>query len=193
MTNFPIERTYEEWKNSVYAQAGIQCQDCHMMPVEKAIEAARTMKPQKNPGKASSMGPDREQLYTHEFVGANFTVPTLLGQEADADNRHQAPPVGRRLSLEIPPAATPGTVASVKVKVTNDGAGHNLPTSLTEVREMWLDVSVKDANGAGDLPIGRPGSRTATSTPRRRSSWPTASTRPATTPSSRGSCRTSSG
>jgi len=31
--------------------------------------------------------------------------------------------------------------------VTNVGAGHNLPTSLTEVREMWLDVAVTDAKG----------------------------------------------
>ena len=36
---------------------------------------------------------------------------------------------------------------TVKVKVSNVGAGHNLPTSLTEVRQMWLDVSVKDASG----------------------------------------------
>ena len=48
--NFPIEDTYREWKTSVYAQAGIQCQDCHMMPVEKAIEAARTLVKPVNPG-----------------------------------------------------------------------------------------------------------------------------------------------
>ncbi len=44
VSNFHIERTYDEWKYSVYAQNDIQCQDCHMMPVEKSIEAARTMK-----------------------------------------------------------------------------------------------------------------------------------------------------
>ncbi len=147
VTHYPIERTYEEWKESVYARAGIQCQDCHMMPVEKAREVARTMKPQKNPGKASSMGPDRDQLYTHEFVGANFTVPTLLGKKQIAEIAIKRLQSAAELSLEVPPAATPGTVASVKVKVVNVGAGHNLPTSLTEVREMWLDLSVKDASG----------------------------------------------
>ena len=29
-----------------------------------------------------------------------------------------------------------------KVKVRNETAGHNLPTSLTEVRQVWLDVAV---------------------------------------------------
>ncbi len=27
--NFPVERTYDEWKYSIYAQNGIQCMDCH--------------------------------------------------------------------------------------------------------------------------------------------------------------------
>jgi len=40
VTNFHIERTYDEWKYSIYAQNDIQCQDCHMMPIEQAIERA---------------------------------------------------------------------------------------------------------------------------------------------------------
>jgi hypothetical protein len=36
---------------------------------------------------------------------------------------------------------------SFRVRVTNVGAGHKLPTGLSEVREMWLDVTVKDAKG----------------------------------------------
>ena len=65
VNNFHIERTYDEWKYSIYAQKGIQCQDCHMMPVEQAIETAKTLKKQKNPGKASTTGPERDQVYTH--------------------------------------------------------------------------------------------------------------------------------
>ncbi|HUU51326.1 MAG TPA: cytochrome c family protein, partial [Nitrospinota bacterium] len=34
-----------------------------------------------------------------------------------------------------------------KVKVTNAGAGHYLPTGLTFVRQMWLHVIVKDEKG----------------------------------------------
>jgi hypothetical protein len=33
------------------------------------------------------------------------------------------------------------------VKVSNDRAGHDLPTSLTEVREVWLEVIVTDDQG----------------------------------------------
>jgi hypothetical protein len=35
----------------------------------------------------------------------------------------------------------------LKVKVTNERAGHHLPTSLTEVRQVWLEVVVKDEEG----------------------------------------------
>ncbi|MCZ7383661.1 MAG: hypothetical protein O8C63_02805, partial [Candidatus Methanoperedens sp.] len=46
-----------------------------------------------------------------------------------------------------PEKARAGDEAIIQVKVTNIGAGHKLPTGLTEAREMWLDVSVKDAKG----------------------------------------------
>ena len=36
VNGMPVERTYDEWKSSVYAQHDIVCQDCHMNPVETA-------------------------------------------------------------------------------------------------------------------------------------------------------------
>lgn len=147
VTHFPIERTYEEWKISVYARAGIQCQDCHMMPLEVAQETARTLKKGKNSGKASPMGPVRELLYTHEFVGANFTVTEMLDSDNHAEIARKRLQGAADLDVIVPGEAAAGEMVTVKVKVTNVGAGHNLPTSLTEIRQMWLDVSVLDASG----------------------------------------------
>ncbi len=146
--HFPIENTYNEWKFSVYAQKGIVCQDCHMMPIEKAIETARTLTKPKNPGKSSPMGPDRDNVFTHEFVGGNFTVTKLLGAERHSELAVKRLQSAAEMGLKLPKAAKQGDIARVKVRVTNVGAGHNLPTSLTEVREMWLDVAVTDAAGA---------------------------------------------
>lgn len=147
INNFHIEHTYAEWKYSVYAQNGIQCQDCHMMPVEQAIEAARTLKKQKNPGQPAVGGPQREQMYTHEFVGANFTVPGLLKFDLHKGIAEKRLKSAAELSIEAPQAVTAGGLVTVAVKVRNVGAGHNLPTSLTEVRQMWLDVQATDAAG----------------------------------------------
>lgn len=147
INNFHIERTYDEWKYSVYAQNDIQCQDCHMMPVDKAIEAAKTLKKQKNPGKSTFMGPDRDTIFSHEFVGANFTVPELLGNIEHGKIARKRLQNAAELTIEAPQQAQTGELAKISVTVTNVGAGHNLPTSLTEVRQMWLDVEVLDSNG----------------------------------------------
>ena len=85
--NFPIEDTYREWKTSVYAQAGIQCQDCHMMPVEKAIEAAQDARQAGQPRPPCVGGPKREQMYTHEFVGANAVVTDCSARSSTPRSR----------------------------------------------------------------------------------------------------------
>ena len=52
--------------------------------------------------------------------------------------------------------AQKGQIYRLQIKVTNSGAGHYLPTGLTFVREMWIDVTVADNKGrvifrSGDL------------------------------------------
>jgi hypothetical protein len=118
-----------------------------MMPVEKAVEAARTLVKPVNPGKASPLGPQRDTVYTHEFVGANFALPTLLGSERHARIAEERLKSAARLQIHLPEKALSGELVRFKVEVMNVAAGHNLPTSLTEVREIWLDVTVSDPKG----------------------------------------------
>lgn len=147
VSNFHIENTYTEWKFSIYAQKGIQCQDCHMVPVEVAIETAKTLKkPAKLPGQPSNMGPKRDYMYTHEFVGGNAVITKLMGSD-----RHSEIAIKRlqnAASLDVNfRGGKAGELSEISVKVKNETAGHNLPTSLTEVREMWLDITVLDDKG----------------------------------------------
>jgi len=151
--NFPIEDTYREWKGSAYAEAGIQCQDCHMMPLEKAIEAAHTLVKPVHPGQPSVNGPKREETHAHEFVGANTVVTDLLGSKPHAALAVQRLQNAASIALELPGAAEPGTPVSLTVRVRNETAGHNLPTSLTDVRQMWVDLAVS----AGETVVFRSG------------------------------------
>lgn len=118
-----------------------------MMPVEKAIEAARTMTKPTNPGKPCIMGPEREQMYTHEFVGGNAMMTGILGSEKHADLSVKRLQNAASLSLEIPETTPEDRLVRMKVKVRNETAGHNLPTSLTEVRQMWLEVKATNMDG----------------------------------------------
>ena len=68
---FQIKATFTEWQESVFAQQGVECQDCHMN-VDGFLTAG---KPRFSSGKAASMSlgnsPERARLYTHEFPGAH--------------------------------------------------------------------------------------------------------------------------
>ena len=125
----PIERTYTEWKDSAYASEGVHCQDCHMKPA---------------PGKAAPMGPHREKIYSHNFVGGNTSIPTLLGSEKHSNMARDMLKSAATIQILSVDNLVPGQRATVVVKVSNVGAGHKLPTGFPEGREMWVDFKVHD-------------------------------------------------
>ncbi|MBC7265456.1 MAG: cytochrome c family protein [Coriobacteriia bacterium] len=127
-----LEMTYTEWKNGPYAKEGIVCQDCHMTP------GPGVTKP--NPGKAAAGGPERDHIYTMTFAGGNVG----LGDAARAEERLKA---AAEIAIDVPDVVEPGQLAKATVTVTNVGAGHYIPTGLTEVRQMWLEVKALDAAG----------------------------------------------
>lgn len=128
----PIERTYDEWRDSPYAGQGVQCQDCHMKPM---------------PGKAAPMGKERPKIYTHYFVGGNAIVPELLGSPLHAEMAREMLRSAATVEIAATPSLRAGEQATVGVRVRNVGAGHKLPTGFPEGREMWLDFKVTDATG----------------------------------------------
>jgi len=142
-----IENTYEEWKKSPYAKAGIQCQDCHMRTAAQAAEVARTMTPLKVPGKATVDGAERPDVHAHIFAGGNAN-DKLVGasgvHSAEAEARLKS---AATLALSLPKSAVPGATVEIEVAVTNVGAGHAIPTSITELRQVWIDLVVRDAGG----------------------------------------------
>ncbi len=145
--HFPLEATYNEWKHGPYAQKGILCQDCHMVDTETFLRTADTFKK-----------PERAE-YRHYFSGANYLLLYLAEAAAKkagdgnlAANLHKkydlaVAKLKAAAALEIYPIYRNGGLAEIKVRVKNVRAGHNLPTSLTNVREMWLEVIAKDAAG----------------------------------------------
>ena len=135
----PVERTYDEWRDSPYASADIQCQDCHMTP-EPGVT--------KNPGKSAVMGPEREHIYSHRFTGANVTLHKYFGQHEMADRALKLLQSAAELEfLSLPTSFQAGALAKVSLRVTNVGAGHKLPTGFPEGREIWIDLKVTDNSG----------------------------------------------
>lgn len=128
-----LEATYTEWKEGPYAEQGIVCQDCHMTPGPGVVKP--------NPGKAAGMGPEREHIYLMTFVGGNVAL-------GDAELAEQRLKAAATVEIEMPDVVGPGSQVAVSTTITNVGAGHYIPTGLTEVRQMWLEVVATSADGA---------------------------------------------
>ncbi len=159
---FPIERTYSEWKQSSFAGVGgMTCQACHMPDSEDPTATA------------CAGGPSRTgNLPVHAFVGGNTWVPGIIkGEYSDTSSiPGSAGGIGRQdafarteqLARELLQSAAsvetsllaytapgPGTGGnlSARVKVTNL-SGHKLPSGYAEGRRMWINLQVRDVNGA---------------------------------------------
>lgn len=129
----PVERTYDEWLESPYAENNQVCQDCHMKSYK---------------GTSAIGGKEREDIASHWFSGANSTVISHFGDDEGAERaRDMLRSAGEVEFVHLPESLVPGQLAKVSVKVHNKGAGHKLPTGFPEGREVWLDFKVKDADG----------------------------------------------
>ncbi|MFQ5646723.1 MAG: multiheme c-type cytochrome [bacterium] len=146
-SNFAISRTYDEWKHSIYAASRIVCQDCHMIPVSDILEVALTLKKKRYPGTSAEGGPQRNHTYNHQFIGANFTLTEKLGSPEHAKLSIQRLKIAARIEIEAPKVLFGEELCRIKVKVKNQAAGHYLPTGLSEFREMWIFLEVRDRNG----------------------------------------------
>lgn len=142
-----IENTFEEWKRGPYAAAGIRCQDCHMRTVAQAVEVAETMKPLRVPGRTTDAPGDRPDVHAHTFVGASVNREVNGTGEFHAAAAEERLRSAASLELALPARAAPGGRAAVEVLVTNRAAGHAIPTSITELRQVWIDLLVSDAGG----------------------------------------------
>lgn len=137
VNGLPIEQPYREWKEGPYAEKGIVCQDCHMTP------GPGVTKP--NPGVVAVKGPEREHYFTHNTAGANVFMANYLGHEEIARLAEER--LKAAATIEISSKRQDGNQAAVTVKVTNVGAGHKIPTGLTNFRHMWIELTVTDASG----------------------------------------------
>jgi len=134
-----LDDTYQAWSESPYAEEKVQCQDCHMTPGITEFEA--------NPGRAGSGAPKRDHISVHNFAGANVFVTGILDEDDHKEMAIERLQEAATLEIDIPENAQPGEEVAIKVSITNSGAGHNLPTGLTEARQMWTQVDIKDSQG----------------------------------------------
>lgn len=148
-----LETTYQEWSKSQYSKSGIQCQDCHMYQ-RPGHPATGSTPRDKNPGSAASGSIKREHIFTHYFAGGNTAVPLLT------KNKTLAKMAGDRLKNAVDIRIDPKPDGDkIVIRLLNNGAGHEVPTGLTNVRQAWLKVVIKDNKGKIIYKTGVPDSK----------------------------------
>ncbi|MEE8363894.1 MAG: carboxypeptidase-like regulatory domain-containing protein, partial [Dehalococcoidia bacterium] len=115
----PVYQSYAEWLDSPYPEEGVTCQACHMAPDGVTTNFA--------PGRGGQER-DPDSIFTHRFPGAEDT--DLLRDTATLDL------TGRKNGDRI----------AVEVHVTNENAGHHIPTDHP-MRNILLVMSATDAAG----------------------------------------------
>ncbi len=142
-----IVDTFGEWAASPFnaphdPAKNRTCMDCHMHG-----DIASLGKPV--PGTDTDGGPVEANVVSHRFVGAQYHLVGLRDPAAAAQ------------SIALLKTAARLTVSDdgadhLTVRVANVGAGHDLPTGVSDFRELWLEVTATDATGAEVFTSGVP-------------------------------------
>jgi hypothetical protein len=117
-----LEPTFDEWRASPYPDRGVTCQHCHMP--------------------AAPINPVNSDLArrsaSHGDLHAGWEEEgSLLQQAATLELQWQWKPAGA--------ADAPTLLATVII--TNSGAGHALPTGASDLRQLWLEVTLWNPAG----------------------------------------------
>jgi len=149
---FPLERTYSEWRLSAFNNGGVNmggrfggigatvvssCQDCHMPRVA---------------GRNCIVGPDRPDMAAHDFAGAGAQVLDLIAAYTVGDGAVDQAAIARGRSKAVDMLQRAASIEASQeggrlvVRVTNE-SGHKLPTGHIEGRRVWVNVRFVDAEG----------------------------------------------
>lgn len=152
-TQFPLERTFTEWKLSTFANGGVDmggrfggtgptvvssCQDCHMP---------------KTTAQGAFIGPVRNDLARHDFAGASSWVLDIIALQYAGDPNINAAALADGSAKAISMLQRAATLElsqdcnALNVRVVNE-SGHKLPTGHIEGRRVWLNVKFRDAADA---------------------------------------------
>ena len=136
-----IKATFREWKNSIFAQNGIECQDCHMNAKGFLLDWRSVYEdgPAVNPADSFVRAPNRPKLYTHRFPGAHSE--TQIVETGD---------IALYIETEEP-SISPGDPLKITVYIDNSGTGHKMPSGSAELRQLWLELVAY--NGYKRIPI----------------------------------------
>ncbi|MGB5965090.1 MAG: multiheme c-type cytochrome [Sulfurimonadaceae bacterium] len=140
-----IVSTFKEWEKSPFNKPNDPskhktCIDCHMTYLQNGKFAPLR-------GRSTDGGKIKDDVKVHYFAGSNHFLSGLKNKVHE-DQTIQLLKTAAKLDVDF-------KEGKLLVGVKNVGAGHHLPTGVADFRELWLDVTLKDADGNIVLSSGK--------------------------------------
>jgi hypothetical protein len=144
--SFAEQTPYLEWKNSIYRQNSVNCQNCHM-PSTSTPQIISTTPP--------NLSTLRTPYWKHLFMGSNKLVGKILRDNADSLQLSASPQhfdttlahvdnFMKNSSLLLNSNATFSSgLMNINLGIDNL-TGHEIPTGIP-FRRIWVHLVVKDA------------------------------------------------
>ncbi|MCW8838490.1 MAG: multiheme c-type cytochrome [Thiovulaceae bacterium] len=131
-----VVSTFKEWEKSPFNNPNDKskhktCIDCHMTKLQNG-----KLTPLK--GTSTDGGTIKDDVKVHYFSGSNHFLSGMKSKEHE-DQTIQLLKTAAELDVDI-------RENKIFVGVKNIGAGHHLPTGVSDFRELWLDVTLYDEN-----------------------------------------------
>ncbi len=125
---FVSERTYSEWKASIFPGRGLDCQSCHM---------------KSSTGPVVPGGPDRT-IHDHIMIGVDVPLTDFPGREESIALAAYNLQYALKMKVIVPEVYEPDSTMRVVVNLFNDITGHNLPSGTILERQMWVELFAVD-------------------------------------------------
>ena len=121
-----VERTFEEWKNSLYAQPNqLTCGKCHMDGRD---------------GKASQTGSDVpvRRIHDHSMAAVDIALTPFFGAAEQKVLVQRL--LDNTILTQLCVGPQPGGIIGAAVTMDNAFAGHGFPSGAAQDRRVWVEL-----------------------------------------------------
>jgi hypothetical protein len=140
-TDLVLQTLFDEWQDFA-KNGGPGCVDCHMPVVKGSRAAESALIPLEQDGDAPA-----RTLRSHRFIAIDYPLDDVAIRDESRPEREALLRRAGSLALIESSLNVTDTRVAFDVSLQNTGTGHNLPGGFAFVRQMWLEVTLLDAQG----------------------------------------------
>ncbi len=137
-----LQTTWDEYTEYKTLGGRETCVSCHMPVVAGLTRAADGAQ---IPGQQATVAPPR-QIHDHSFPGVDFALDTPAQQQATEASRTALLKSAAYFQIDRNSVGFDNDGLGFDVFIANTGTGHNLPSGFAFARQMWIEITVTDAN-----------------------------------------------